>query len=388
MNNKNLKRFLFASVLLPITLLNTSCAFSSAFLAVEPLRYKALAQKGSGSLALCAYYDDKNLTFSDDLTQIEEAFKGEGKEDDYQIIVYDAVRGLDLCQEYGNYASVATIARGNQQFVPLKENIDNTKTLKVLCNNEFGSLGKTAKKVLTKEEGYEAHFTDMNDLEYYNFFLNGEFSSLDYDYAFISEPYATRLMTLKESPLYDKNFDEYTSNDDRDSNEMKNVYCESLQDFYVSMSGSNETTRLGIPQTGIFVNKEFYKDNYLTMDKVFNLINKEISNKYVIDVGYTRLDFINLSEEFNDPNEDVNSEQTKRAYKAQFDKVGISWNEAVRLQAWHSILGQDAPFEKYINRLEYSKNITSYYTDQAYQTYYSFIGEDMPDSSNFIKLAI
>ena len=124
------------------------------------------------------------------------------------------------------------------------------------------------------------------------------------------------------------------------------------------------------------------------MDKVFNLINKEISNKYVIDVGYTRLDFINLSEEFNDPNEDVNSEQTKRAYKAQFDKVGISWNEAVRLQAWHSVLGQDAPFEKYINRLEYSKNITSYYTDQAYQTYYSFIGEDMPDSSNFIKLAI
>ena len=389
MNNKNLKRFLFASVLLPITLMGSSCSFSSAFIRVEPFNYKVLAQKGSASLALSTYYTDENLHFTDDIAQLEEAFKGQSdQEDDFQMIFYDSVRGLDLCQEYGNYVYAATIARGNQQLVPLKKDIDQSKTLKVLCNNEFGSLGKTAKKILTAEEGYDLSFSSLNELDYYNYFFNGEYKETDYDYAFISEPYATRLMTVKESSLYNKEYDEYTINEDRGDDPSKKMYCESLKNFYIGSVGDSDISRLGIPQTGIFVNRDFYQKNQGTMDKVFYLFNKVIGNRFVTDARYTRLDFFNLSEDYNDVEGDPNSEQTLLAYKYQFDTVGISWSEVTRLQAWHIYLGQDAPFEKYINRLEYPKNITSYYKMDAIKSYYQFLGEPMPDPSYFIELKL
>ena len=158
--------------------------------------------------------------------------------------------------------------------------------------------------------------------------------------------------------------------------------------WYNSFNSDYENSSFGIPQTGIFVNKDFYQSNYQTINKVFNLINKEISNKYVKDVGYTRLDFINLSTEFNDPDEDMDSELTLKAFQLQFDKVGISWNEATRLQAWHTVLGQNPNFEKYINRLEYVKDITSYYSIDYMKEYYRFIGEEFPSEDNFIKLSI
>lgn len=384
--NKLLKK-LGLLILTTLMLSSTSsCNLSDFFLAVEPLKYKVIAQKGSASLALCAYYDDEHLEFQDDIVTLENAFKGNGNLDDYQIIFYDSVRGLDLCQEYGNYAYVATIALGNQQLVPLKENIDNNKIINVLANNEFGSLGKTAKKIFTQENGYNITFVDYNELEYYNYFLNGDYLNTNYDYAFICEPYATRLMTLKESPLYDKEYDEYTQNEDRGFDTSFKMYCETLRLFYQSYNESYEDSSYGIPQTGIFVNKKFYQENSKTMNKVLELINKEISNKYVKDVRYTRLDFFNLSTEYNDPNEDMNSELTKKAFQVQFDKVGISWNEATRLQAWHTVLGQNPNYEKYINRLEYVKDLTTYYSEDKLKAYYNFIDEDFPSEENFIKL--
>ena len=205
----NLKKILFLPLVVMMTLTNSSCFFSDFFIPVEPLRYKVIAQKGSASLSLCAYYDDENLTFSDDISLIESAFKS-NDESNYQIIFYDSVRGLDLCEEYGNYAYVATIARGNQQYVPLKESIDKDQPLKILANNEFGSLGKSLKAMLTDQTKYSLSFVDLNELDYYNYFLSGEYLNDGYDYAFISEPYATRLMTLKASPLYNKEYDEYT----------------------------------------------------------------------------------------------------------------------------------------------------------------------------------
>ena len=383
----NLKKILFLPLVVMMTLTNSSCFFSDFFIPVEPLRYKVIAQKGSASLSLCAYYDDENLTFSDDISLIESAFKS-NDESNYQIIFYDSVRGLDLCEEYGNYAYVATIARGNQQYVPLKESIDNDQPLKILANNEFGSLGKSLKAMLTDQTKYSLSFVDLNELDYYNYFLSGEYLNDGYDYAFISEPYATRLMTLKASPLYNKEYDEYTLNEDRGFDTSLKMYCDSLKQFYNSFNSDYENSSFGIPQTGIFVNKDFYQSNYQTINKVFNLINNEISNKYVKDVGYTRLDFINLSTEFNDPDEDMDSELTLKAFQLQFDKVGISWNEATRLQAWHTVLGQNPNFEKYINRLEYVKDITSYYSIDYMKEYYRFIGEEFPSEDNFIKLSI
>lgn len=379
------KKVFLCCVLLSLSLTSTSCDFSNHFIVVEPITYNVIAQKGSASLSLGAYYDDDDLELSDDIKKIEEAFKGTGEPDDYQIIVYDSVRGLDLCEEYGNYAYIGTLAMGNQQFVPLKDKIDNTKKIKVLLNNEQGSLGKTFKKISELSDQFEIEFTSLNELEYYNYFLNGEYKTSDYDYAFITEPYATRLMTIKESPLYNQIYDEYTANTDRGFDTSKKMYCASLRDSYRSFNTSKFNDR-GIPQTGFFVNKNFYSTHYETMNKVFDMINKEVELKYVRDVSYTRVDFRKLSEEYNDPNEDPNSEQTQLAFKVQFDKVGISYSEVARLQAWHVVLGQDAPYEKFINRLEYVKDIYTYYSDDYLKAYYEFIGETFPSEENFIKI--
>lgn len=385
--NKRLKKSLSVIGLSFFLATASSCSFNNFFLKIEPLSYNILAEKGSGSLALCAYYYDidEHLFFSSDQKMIEEAFDKGDSEGDYQIIIYDAVRGLDLCEQYGKFAYVGTLATGNQQLMPLKE-IDNIyqKEFKVLANNEFGSLGKTIKKAMDPYK-YKITFTDDTDFELYNKLLNGTYLD-QYDYCLISEPFATRLMTLKNSKLYNKEYDEYTSNEDRGFDTTDKMYCTSLKTIYFSENQENKLSNLGVPQTAIFVNKNAYEKNKESMDKVFDLINKEISNKYVRDVNYTRADFRLLSEEFNDPNEDMESEQTQKAFEQQFNKVGISWNEASRLQAWHTVLGQDAAFEKFINRLCYVKDIFSYYDDSCIKAYYEFIDESYPGDEYFIEI--
>ncbi len=385
--NSHLKRcfeVLFFSFFL---ITGSSCNLGSYFLKVEPLTYNILAEKGSGSLSLCAYYYDidEHLFFTSDQKKIEDAFDKGDSEDDYQIIIYDAVRGLDLCRQYDKFVYIGTLATGNQQLMPLKEiDLSIQKNFKVLANNEFGSLGKTIKKALTPDK-YQITFTDDTDLELYNKLLVGTYLD-QYDYCFISEPFAMRLMTLKTSKLYNQKFDEYTSNEDRGYETSKKMYCTPLKTIYLSMYQENKYSDLGIPQTAIFVNKKSYDKNKESMNKVLNLINKEIANKYVRDVNYTRADFRNLSEEFNDPNEDMESEQTQLAFEAQFNKVGISWNEASRLQAWHTVLGQNASFEKFINRLCYVKDIFTYYNDSYIKAYYEFIDETYPGDEYFIKI--
>lgn len=385
--NNHLKKCLGVFALSFFLTTASSCNLGKYFLKVEPLTYNILAEKGSGSLALCAYYYDidEHLFFSSDQKMIEEAFNKGDSDGDYQIIVYDAVRGLDLCKQYDKFAYVGTLASGNQQLVPLKEiDIATQNSFKILANNEFGSLGKTIKKALTPDK-YQITFTEDTDLELYNKLYEGTYID-QYDYCFISEPFAMRLMTLKTSKLYNQKFDEYTSNEDRGHEISKKMYCTPLKTIYLSTNQENQYSNLGIPQTAIFVNKNAYENNKESMDKVFDLINKEIANKYVRDVNYTRADFRNLSEEFNDPNEDMESEQTQKAFEVQFNKVGISWNEASRLQAWHTVLGQNASFEKFINRLCYVKDIFSYYNESYIKAYYEFIEEDYPGESYFIEI--
>ena len=168
----------------------------------------------------------------------------------------------------------------------------------------------------------------------------------------------------------------------------KSQYCKSLRSLYSSNENSLIDDAFGIPQTGIFVNKDSYYKNQESFETVLSMLNAEIALKYVMDVSNTRVDFRALSEEYHDENKDENSAQTQLAYKVQFDKVGISWNEAKRLQAWHPILGKDAPFNKFVNRLEYVQDIFEYYTDDHMLFYYNYIDEVLPNSENFIKISI
>lgn len=377
---KALSLTLFASLLLGTA---TSCSFLNRyFLEVEPFETPSIAQKGTVSLLLSCYYDDENLIFSDDLSEIENSFQNRK----YPIIFCDSVRGLELCDEYGFYAYVSTISMGNQQFVPLKGGLDSTQKVSVVANNERGSLGKTTKRMFENDPLYEISFLEKNDLEFYTYLYEGQYADEDYDYAFIAEPYATRLMTDENSALYDAEYDEYTSNEDRGFDTSKNMYCESLRVFYQSFNEATPYNDRGIPQSGIFVDKEYYETHAKSVGKILNLLNQLICNKCVKDANYTRSDFRELSKDYNDPEENMESELTRQAFQYQFDTVGISWNEVARLQAWHTVLGQDAPYEKFINRLEYVKNLDSYYGEEYLRAYYDYIGEEYPSESSFLKI--
>lgn len=361
----------------------TSCSFFRRyFLEVEPFPALSIAQKGTVSLLLSCYFDDENLLFSDDLSEIESSFQT-GK---YPIVFYDSVRGLELCEEFGLYAYVSTIAMGNPQFVPLKEDLDSTQKVNVIANNERGSLGKTAKRMFENDPLYEIAFLDKNDLDFYTYLYEGKYVEEGYDYAFIAEPYATRLLTEKDSALYNEVYDEYTSNEDRGFDTSKKMYCESLRLFYQSFNETTPFNDRGIPQSGIFVDKAYYETHSESIDKILNLLNQLICNKCVKDANYTRTDFRELSADYNDPDEDMESELTRQAFQYQFDCVGVSWNEVSRLQAWHTVLGQDAPYEKFINRLEYVKDLDSYYGEDYLRAYYDYIGEAYPSESSFLQV--
>ena len=386
--NKILRKFLSCVGLLTLTLSTSSCFLDNFFLVLEPLEFKVIAQKGSASLSLAAYYEDPLMSFSDDIEVIENAFSVNDSSS-YQFIVYDAVRGLDLCEEYGNFAYVGTIALGNQQLVPLNKESETgvVRTKTILANNEHGSLGKTIKKIVKDNPNLSVEFTTKNDLELYNYLYTSENLGHTYDYCLISEPYATRLMTLKDSPLFDEDYEYYTRNTDRDFDTTKSQYCLSLRYLYQTYN-TNDSLDFGIPQTGIFINKEAYQTNPDSFKTVLKMLNAEIALKYVMDANNTRTDFRKLSEGYHDENLDDTSEQTKIAYKVQFDKVGISWNEVPRLQAWHPVLGQDGPFDKFVNRLEYVKDIVKYYSSDYMNEYYNYIQEDVPSSENFINIKL
>lgn len=368
--------------LLSMTLLTTSscsCNLENWLIIYKPLKFNLICQKGVASLAFLTYYEDEKFTFTDSLESIENSFKDDSN---YQMIVYDSVRGLDLCKEYGNYAYVATIAMGNQQFIPLKNLDPTSKSYKVLTNNEFGSAGKTLNKI----DKFDVDYLSYNDLEFYNYLFSQEGLENDYDYVLINEPYATRLMTLKESKLYNEKYANFTLNDDRGDDYTKEQYCNTLRDAYLSYNDDLNLNDRGIPQCGLFVNLDYYNNNIDAMYEVFDYLNSTIDLINVRKAANNRIHFREMSEEYNDPNEDPNSEQTYLAYKYQFDTVGISWNETSRLQAWHLWLGEDAPYEKFINRLEYVKNIFTYYDENYLKGYYQFINEEFPEQY-YLKLS-
>lgn len=382
--NNLFKTILLASI---ITLSNSSCILKNNFVVIPKLDWSFLVQKGSASLLACDYYSKEDyVEMTDDLSLIENSFKQSGENSKYKMILADGVIGLDLCEQYNNYAYVATIARGNQQLIPLKEIDENKEEYKVILNNEKGSLGTTLKAIDNTYSKLTYNFIEDSDLAFYNALFNGEYIDSEYDYCFISEPYATRLLTVKKSSLYNQSYDEYT-NDNRNIGKYdpyKKYYYESLKDFYESENTSGEYSLRGIPQTALFVEKEYYQNNTEKINKVIDYFNKFISQQYVYNVGYTVQDFRDLSLDYADPDKNPDSELTMQAYKVQFDKVGLSWNELPRLQAWHPILGEGAPFEKYVNRLEYSKDIYSYYSIDYLKNYYQFINKEFPSDDNFI----
>lgn len=413
---KNKKSLAFLLTLSSVLLLS-SCSLNNFFLKIDPLEYKVLAQKGSSSLALSAYYEEEKLELTDDVDLIESTFKSSNVDNEYQVIFYDGVRGLDLCDEYDNYAYVATLSLGNQQFIPINYDFDPLRSivnikeddpsyksnLKIFANNEKGSLGYSLKAILPSIEKtgkftYDVVYDERSDKQLYDYFLNMpkvEFQNFvkenSYDYIVISEPFATRLMTLKSSPLYNQEYDEYTKEGDKVPEKNPDYhYCMSLKQLYRKLfpSDTSNSKYRGVPQTAIFVNKSYYSNNTKKVNNFLKILNKLIFDQYVSYVKYTRLDFFNLSSEYNDPNEDMNSEQTLKAFEYQFDTVGISWNEASRLQAWHPIAGESSNYNNYINRLTYVKSLDDYYTKSHISNYYNFISKDIPSDDNFIEIKL
>ena len=386
----------------------SSCTLNKFFVEIPPMPVqKGLALKGSSSLLLSSYFDDPNLEFTDDIEKIEEAFKNSSENDPYPIIFYDGVRGLDLCVEYGNYAHVATFALGNQQIIPLDKNFDplryevspeySKKDIKMYANNQKGSLGVTLDSLIsTVKDKYsiDINYVQQSDREVYDTILNmsdEDFISFkdSYDYIVLSEPYATRLLTLKESPIYDQEYANYTLNEDRELEKNPDYhyyYC--LKQMYKNTMVNSNQLCIGVPQSSMFVNINYYNNNKETIKKILNLFNKSIFSNCIKYIKYVRLDFFNLSEDYNDPNEDPNSAQTLKAFEYQFNTVGISWNEVSRLQAWHPLYGESSNYNIYINRLCYVKDTEKYYQKEHIQAYYNSVNKIMPEDKYFIQIKL
>ncbi|MDY3889689.1 MAG: hypothetical protein SOZ70_01230, partial [Bacilli bacterium] len=82
--------------LLITSLCATSCLQIHTY---DPLEFKIICNRGPIAYVLCGYFDDDNLNVSKDESQIEKAFET----NEYGIIGYDTIKGLELCEKYDNY---------------------------------------------------------------------------------------------------------------------------------------------------------------------------------------------------------------------------------------------------------------------------------------------
>lgn len=378
---RNKKIFkLFLPILIISSLISlTSCKYILTF---EKLSFKVLAQKGPVSLALCGYYSDENLKLEyEENNNFENAFNS----DEYKVIFYDTIKGQKYCDQYQKFEYYGQVVNSNYKIVTTKT-WDNTKPFKIIANDEFGGLGYTLKSLeradVSLEEfpsdlyfdvikgfinkNVEITYTDKNDYEFYQDLLTGKIGKDDEYNAFaISEPFATRLAITKNSDKFNQEYYDYISIEDYD---RKNMTCG--VSVYAIYSMFYNTDKV-VPQTSIFINKDFKNETEVVKNKevlknekaintLINVLNNSIDKMCIQDATSTKKYLNGIVENFNDLT-------TEDLCLKQFEKVGISYNEVTKLQAWY----RPSTFTDYgrRNELGYQKNVNKL-SDEVLNDFY------------------
>lgn len=259
---KCLNKKVFLSVLLITPISISSCSFFSTF---SRLPFKVISSAGVYSFAMCGYYVDPNFTIELDDRKVEEAFK----DIEYGIISYDTIKGLKMCQEYGNYKLADTYVAGSHYVLSFDENITSLKDdMKIIANNEYGSLGVTAKFVY--EDRYSISYVDSTDFEFYQDLYNGKYVN-DYDACIIANPYAQHLIK-KFTP--------------------ENLYFGVIQKLYNSMREKTNELQGYYPECSIFVNEDIINEHKKVYDEFKTLVPKWV--KLTIEDPFETYRYLNL----------------------------------------------------------------------------------------------
>lgn len=379
-----------------------SCSLDNFTVTYDPLQFNVLAEKGDVSLSLYGYFDDKNLNLIDDSSLINVAFScNENSENFAPIIICETLRGFDGCEQYGEFAYYGTITLGNQKIISLNsDKFNETLDIRLLANDENNVLGQTLKNITILKDNANITYLNYTNLDFYNYLFNGEYKNTTNNFVIISEPYATRLLTHPDSALFIGNNINPNLSYNEKSEKLEELYKETIYPYrnlelmnydyrihnlswlYRNTMPDNKLYELGVPQTSIFIHKDFYDQNKKPIENfLFDYLEKIVDKVCVRCVTNTRPSLKNISKENNN---DINLDDV--AFKLQFDAVGISWKEAALLQGWHELYGESmSQFNGWPNGLEYVASISNYYTREHLNEFFDFIDRTIPNDTNFIK---
>lgn len=259
---KYLNKKAFIGLISIFSLTLTSC---NAFSTFSRLPFKVISSAGAYSFAMCGYYVDPNFTVELDDRNVLEAFKDK----EYGIISYDTIKGLKMCQEYGNYKLASTYVAGSHYILSLNEEITAmSDDLRIVANNENGCLGTAANYIF--EEKCSITYVDRTDFEFYQDLYEGKYVQ-DYDACIIANPYAQHLLK-KFTP--------------------ENLYFGLLQKLYNSMRNKTNEMTGYYPECSIFINEDIINEHMKVYDEFKTLVPKWVD--LTIKDPYETYQYLNI----------------------------------------------------------------------------------------------
>ena len=322
--------------LLITSLCATSCLQIHTY---DPLEFKIICNRGPIAYVLCGYFDDDNLNVSKDESQIEKAFET----NEYGIIGYDTIKGLELCEKYDNYVLLQNYCGGSYTLISTNPEVSKTfEGCKILANNEKGTLGAILNFVKGNFNIDEVSFVESPSYEFYSDIRSGRYLS-DYDFIALKAPYAQRLI----------------SNEEEDNKAFGNV-CQSfrLYNIYGQMMDPNTLN---------------YDKYYYAEDSLF--VSKDLLNNNSLNKNYQSfIDTTNIitDEAINDPYQTMtqfNRKTNKR--DVQFENYGYSIDEIGELQNWEQHNNVKIPYN-------YTRFSTTF-SNSDLQDYLNLIGKSFDE---------